>query len=305
MGLARIHNQDFGHIIPIRTKMPAKFANFLKKHSQLKFPVRISSNCDPFQPVEQEMQLTRKLLELCLQYKYPVVLNTKGHISPEMLELLKELNLQSLLQIQLSFITLDHYAAGILEPNVSLDERISIAYELVANGIPVTVRFQPIIPEVNSSEDAIGDMLAWCKSTGIRHLIVSFLRIKYRDLFPLLAELEGNQLISSQTLANLGLRENWDNDGFYYHPKLQFRERIVAQIATFCHKNNLFFSTCKEPFSQYHSIEDCCGGIYSQFSRYWTTETINGLPKNIQRVFHEFPRVQEFLPVSDPISNEK
>jgi DNA repair photolyase len=291
MGLARIHNQDFSHVIPMRIKMPEKFGNFLKKYSQLKFPIRISSNCDPFQPVEQEMHLTRKLLELCLQYEYPVVLNTKGHISPEMLELLKDLNSLSLLQMQLSLMTIDPQVAGILEPNVPLMERISLANDLLANGIPVTIRFQPIIPEVNSSEHTIQDMLAWCKSAGIRHLIVSFLRITRRDLKRLYSDLQDLCLISDLTMKKILQNDFWESDGFYFHPNYNFREDIVNYIYNYCIENNIFFSTCKEPFREYHTIKDCCGGIYSEFVINWKDDIIEKLPKNIQRIFNNYPQV--------------
>src|SRR5271157_712460 len=291
MGLARIHNQDFNHIIAMRTKLPIKFAGFLKKYHGLKFPVRISSNCDPFQPIEHEMHLTHQLLELCLEYDYPVVLNTKGQIPAPTLELLEELNAKSLLQVQISIVSLDPQVVGVLEPNVPLEQRISLVQVLIGKGIPVTIRFQPIIPEINSSPDAINEILSWCKTEGIQHLIISFLRINHSQLAKLYGEMADEGLISDQIRNELQNPNNWDNDGFYLHPNFQFREKIVVAIHDFCVENDISFSTCKEPFRSYHTIEDCCGGIYSLFSSNWTTDIIACLPKNIQKLFYDYPRV--------------
>lgn len=296
MGLARIHNQAFNRVIPVRSKLPEKFERFLKKYHEIKYPVRISSNCDPFQPVEQDTKLTHRLLRACSEYSYPVVLNTKGQIPADTIALVEELNAKNLIQVQISFISLNSQIANVLEPNVPVATRVSLVEDLTSRGIPVSIRFQPIIPGINSSTEKISEFLAWTQSAGVRHIIASFLRIKKSVLSKLYAELESTGFILESTIATIKDLQFWDDDGFYLHPNYQYREQRINFIRQYCDTHNLLFSTCKEPFHQFHSIDDCCGGIYTRFSHFWTPQVILRLPKNVQRVFVGYPQVQNFLP---------
>ena len=220
MGLARIHNQNFSEIIPMRIKMPEKFEGFLKKYNKLKYPIRISSNCDPFQPVEKWKQITHKMLNLCLDYNYPIIINTKGQIPLNTQALIEKLNEKSLIQVQISFFSLNPEIVHILEPNVSLEHRILMVQNFIEKNIPVSIRFQPIIPRINSSKTEMDKMLDWCKSSSVSHIIVSFLRIKKNELENLYLDFLNAGLITASTFEDVVDSNFWDDDGLLFTSKL-------------------------------------------------------------------------------------
>jgi DNA repair photolyase len=52
-------------------------------------PIAFGTNTDPYQPVERQLTLTRRLLELLLAHKHPVTIVTKGALILRDLDLLR------------------------------------------------------------------------------------------------------------------------------------------------------------------------------------------------------------------------
>ena len=54
-------------------------------------PICIGANTDCYQPVEKQLKITRKLLQICLDYKHPVTLITKSQVVCRDIDLLSKL----------------------------------------------------------------------------------------------------------------------------------------------------------------------------------------------------------------------
>lgn len=113
----------------------------------------LSGNTDCYQPAEQELKLTRKLLEVFLEHKHPVGIITKNALILRDLDILKELAAQKLVSVTISITTLQEELRRTMEPRTSsVANRLKAVEELSRAGIPVNVNMAPIIPGVNSEE---------------------------------------------------------------------------------------------------------------------------------------------------------
>ncbi|MGJ8669798.1 MAG: PA0069 family radical SAM protein [Oceanococcus sp.] len=113
----------------------------------------IGANTDPYQPAERQLQLTRQLLEVFLEYRHPVGLITKGSGILRDLDLLGELAQLDLLKVMVSVTTLDAALKRKLEPRTaSPARRLKVVASLTEAGIPTGCLVAPIIPFINDEE---------------------------------------------------------------------------------------------------------------------------------------------------------
>lgn len=116
-------------------------------------PINLGSNTDPYQPIEREQQLTRRLLEVLLRYRHPVTIVTKGSLILRDLDLLGELAKQRLVSVMISLTTLDDELKRTLEPRAAAPKaRLRAIRVMREAGIPVGVLCSPMIPAINDSE---------------------------------------------------------------------------------------------------------------------------------------------------------
>jgi DNA repair photolyase len=115
--------------------------------------VMLSGNTDCYQPAERKFKLTRRILEICLEYRNPVSIITKNALILRDLDLIKQLSDLNLIHVNVSITTLDESLRAALEPRTTTAEkRLSIIEKLSAENIPVRVMAAPMIPFLNSHE---------------------------------------------------------------------------------------------------------------------------------------------------------
>ncbi|HXB39986.1 MAG TPA: PA0069 family radical SAM protein [Bacteroidia bacterium] len=144
---------DFEQKIIIKQNVP----EILEKHFSSKnwkpMPIMLSGNTDCYQPIERKLQITRKVLEICLKYKHPVSLITKNALVTRDIDVLKELAQQNLVHVMVSITGTDEKMRLALEPRTSTyKNRFKIVQALSSNKIPVGVMVAPVIPGLNSHE---------------------------------------------------------------------------------------------------------------------------------------------------------
>jgi len=113
----------------------------------------MSGNTDCYQPAEKSFEITKRCLEVFLKYKHPVGIITKNALILRDLDLLKALNEDALISVNLSITSLSETTRRVLEPRTAtIKKRLETVKTLSANGIPVNVMLAPIIPSINSHE---------------------------------------------------------------------------------------------------------------------------------------------------------
>ena len=95
--------------------------------------VALSGNTDCYQPVEKQKQLTRRCLEVLLEFRNPVVIITKNHLVSRDVDILAELAGFDCIAVTLSLTTLDHKLSSLLEPRASRPARRLAAIATLAD----------------------------------------------------------------------------------------------------------------------------------------------------------------------------
>ena len=116
-------------------------------------PIAMGTNTDPYQPGEKHYQVTRRILEVLLEYQHPVTIVTKGALILRDLDLLGALAEHNLVSVAVSITTLDNALKTKLEPRTaSPSARLRVVRELAAANVPVGTMMAPVIPAINDSE---------------------------------------------------------------------------------------------------------------------------------------------------------
>jgi DNA repair photolyase len=120
--------------------------------------IALSGNTDCYQPVEKQKQITRRCLEVLLDFRNPVVIITKNHLVTRDIDVLSELARLDCIGVTISVTTLDHKLSSLLEPRASRPARRLAAIKALADaGVPVGYLQAPMIPGLTDVEaPAIG-----------------------------------------------------------------------------------------------------------------------------------------------------
>ena len=115
--------------------------------------ITLGANTDPYQPVEAELGITRRLLEVCLRRRQPVSIITKSALVVRDADLLAQLAERGLCHVYISVTTLDDELKRRLEPRTASGAaRLRAVAQLAGRSVPVGVLVAPIIPMINDAE---------------------------------------------------------------------------------------------------------------------------------------------------------
>jgi DNA repair photolyase len=144
---------DFETKIMVKENAPELLRRELSSPRWQPQVVAISGVTDPYQPVERRLRLTRRCLEVFLEFRNPVGIVTKNHLVTRDIDLLKELARHEAAVVFLSITTLDGHLAGSLEPRASQPAgRLAAIAELTQAGVPTGVMAAPVIPGLTDHE---------------------------------------------------------------------------------------------------------------------------------------------------------
>jgi DNA repair photolyase len=139
----------------------------------------LSGVTDPYQPIEAELRITRRILEVCVEFAQPVSVITKNKLITRDLDLFIELNRHNAIHAAVSITTLDNKLASTMEPRASSPrDRLNAIRTLSNAGIPVAVMVAPVIPTINEAE--IPAILEAAKDAGARSAGTVLLRLPHQ-----------------------------------------------------------------------------------------------------------------------------
>ncbi len=116
-------------------------------------PIMLSGNTDCYQPLEKQLEITRRVLQTCLKYKHPVAIITKNSLILRDTDILTELAKFNLVHVMISITGTDEAVRQKLEPRTATyKNRFKIIEILTAQNIPCGVMVAPIIPGLNNHE---------------------------------------------------------------------------------------------------------------------------------------------------------
>lgn len=139
-------------------------------------PIVMSGVTDCYQPVERRLKLTRRCLEVLVEFRNPVAIITKNHLVTRDTDLLSDLARHRAAVVFLSVTTLDARLSRIMEPRASSPKRRLAAIETLNRaGVPVGVMVAPIIPGLTDHE--IPSVIAAAANAGAQFAGYTIVRL--------------------------------------------------------------------------------------------------------------------------------
>jgi DNA repair photolyase len=127
--------------------------------------ITFSGNTDCYQPIEASYRLTRRCLEVCLEFQNPVHVITKGALIRRDIELLAALTRRARCSATVSIPFSDDEMGRKIEPLASAcSQRFETVRALTAAGISTGVNIAPVIPGLNDTQ--IPEILARAREAG-------------------------------------------------------------------------------------------------------------------------------------------
>lgn len=115
--------------------------------------IAMSGVTDCYQPAERKFQLTRRCLEVLLDFRNPVGIITKNHLVTRDIDILQQLAAFNCVAVNISITTLDPALCAKMEPRASLPQfRLDAVRKLSEAGIPVGIMAAPMVPGLTDHE---------------------------------------------------------------------------------------------------------------------------------------------------------
>lgn len=144
---------DFERKIMVKKNAPELLEKFFKKRGYVPKTIMLSGNTDCYQPAELHFEITRQLLQTCLDYRHPVSIITKNALVLRDLDILTKLAEQNLVTVTFSIPTINEDLRRKMEPRTSSTKNKLKAIEILSeNKVPVHVMVAPVIPGLTSDE---------------------------------------------------------------------------------------------------------------------------------------------------------
>lgn len=175
---------DFETKIFVKEDAPELLRKKLSSASWQPQVISMSGVTDPYQPVEQRLQLTRRCLDVLREFRNPVGIITKNYLVTRDIDILQELASFNAVRVFVSVTTLNADLAAVMEPRTSRPlTRLNAIKQLREAGVPVSVMMAPIIPGITDHE--IASVLEAAAEAGAQSAYYTMLRLPYavKDLF--------------------------------------------------------------------------------------------------------------------------
>lgn len=205
---------------------------------------------DPYQPLEKELRLTRRCLELIDEYGFGLAIQTKSDLILRDLDLLKSISRKTKCVVQITLTTSDEDLCRILEPGVcTTKRRIEVLRILKEEGISTLAWMTPILPFLNDTKENIEGILDACAREKVYGIMNFGIGLTLRD---------GDRQYFYRKLDHHfpGLKQRYvETYGNAYELPVPEEKKLMAFLIDFCRKNKMEWRS-EELFAYLHRFED-------------------------------------------------
>lgn len=157
--------------IEVKQNAPALLEDALRRKRK-RCMIGTGSMCDPYMHCEEEVQLTRRCLEIIHRYGFGVAIQTKSNRILRDIDLLCAIHQRARCVVQMTLTTHDEALCRILEPNVcTTHERYLALKQFQTAGIPTVVWLSPILPFINDTRENVQGILDYCIDAGVKGIM--------------------------------------------------------------------------------------------------------------------------------------
>jgi len=233
-------------------RIKLNFLNLLRRdlrHVNPEMHISMANSSDPYTPQEYEAELTRQALQMILTAGLKVQLVTKSSLIIRDIDLIRSGNCS----VSITITTLNEQVSHKLEPNApSPSERLKTIRRLSEEGIPCSVRIDPIIPLVN--DYGLEGLVKAVVEAGAKHVVASTYKAK-RDSF--------NRVIEAfpelaEKLTELYWRGG-ESMGRCRYIDRRLRRSMLEELKESVDSYGVTYSTCREGLTELQSSGTCDG----------------------------------------------
>jgi DNA repair photolyase len=136
------HSEPWGEFVDVKVNAPARLARQIVRAKR--GTIWFSSVCDPYQPLEERYELTRRSLEVLVGRGFPVQIQTKSARVRRDLDVIRRI---PKVEVGFTIATEDESVARLFEPKASpVKERIEVLREFKAAGVATFAFAGPLLP---------------------------------------------------------------------------------------------------------------------------------------------------------------
>ena len=169
---------DFESRIYAKVNAPELLAREMAKKSYVPEPIALGVNTDAWQPVERDLKLTRRVIQVLSEHNQAFAAITKNSLIERDIDLLAPMAAKGLMMAAITITTLDADIARTLEPRAATPaRRLRTIRVLSEAGIPVGVSIAPVIPFV--TEQDMERVLEACAEAGATSASYIVLRLPW------------------------------------------------------------------------------------------------------------------------------
>ncbi len=164
--------EEWGSFVDVKINAPKLLAYELQRKP--KGLVLLSSVTDPYQPLEKEYELTREILKLLAENKFPTSVLTKSDLVTRDIDVMKEIRD---CEVGLTITLLDETVKKVFEPwSASVENRLKALRRLHEAEIETYAFLGPMLPHI--SENRLPELLDRLCEAGVNRILVDRLNLK-------------------------------------------------------------------------------------------------------------------------------
>jgi DNA repair photolyase len=130
---------------------------------------------DPYMPLEKDICLTRRALEVIAEFRFPVHIITKSDLVLRDLDLLEQISRKTYAAVSFTVTTADDALSKKLEPGAPVtSRRLAAMRKLSENGIPTGLTMMPILPFIEDDEENIARIVTLAHENGASYILPAF-----------------------------------------------------------------------------------------------------------------------------------
>ena len=246
--------------IEVKQNAPELLEEALRKKRK-RCMIGTGSMCDPYIPLEKELGLMRRCLEIIDRYNFGATLITKSDLVLRDLDILTRINNKTKAVVQMTLTTADDELCHKIEPGVCpTSRRFEVLQACREAGIPTVVWFSPLLPFINDTRENIEGIVDYCVRAGV-HSIICFgigltLREGNREYFYAALDRKFSAQSQSQEVSPLryisgttgsttaNLKELYQKTfGYSYMCSSPHEHELMTYLAKLCRQHNIKLGT--------------------------------------------------------------
>jgi len=163
---------DFERKIYAKETAPECLRAELRAAKDKGLAIALGTATDPYQPAEKQFKVTRRMLEVFLEFEgLDFGITTKSALILRDLDLLLKVSARHRFSVHMTVTTTDERLARLLEPKAPPPaKRLEAVKQLHEAGIRVGVNAMPILPGLNDSEKSLNDLAQAARRAGASFL---------------------------------------------------------------------------------------------------------------------------------------